>query len=229
MFPNNKGRKPVVTRKSSLLFWVASCIGTTIHSFSLGGPGTSSSVLFPPVVRYGVPIPSVNLLNKQGLLVTVPLRTVSYRFNDVKGRKMSRRLSSREGADDWTDKEDAANNTPKGIDLNENPALYRVRISRRTGIEWGTDLSFAFVYVRELEPGGAADLTGKVQKGDQICELRPVMALDTTDETLSAPRNLIGSTFDTGTCFSSICFLFQNKFMPSSHILSFNTSYTKKS
>jgi len=142
---------------------------------------------------------------------------------------MSRRLSSREGADDWTDKEDAANNTPKGIDLNENPALYRVRISRRTGIEWGTDLSFAFVYVRELEPGGAADLTGKVQKGDQICELRPVMALDTTDETLSAPINLIGSTFDTGTCFSSICFLFQNKFMPSSHILSFNTSYTKKS
>jgi hypothetical protein len=78
------------------------------------------------------------------------------------------------------------------------------------------------VYVRELEPGGAADLTGKVQKGNQICELRPVMAL-------SAPRNLIGSTFDTGTCFSSICFLFQNKFMPSSHILSFNTSYTKKS
>ena len=85
------------------------------------------------------------------------------------------------------------------------------------------------MYVRELEPGGAADLTGKVQKGDQICKLCPVMALDTTDETLSAPRNLIGSTFDTGTCFSSICFLFQNKFMPSSHILSFNTSYTKKS
>ena len=140
---------------------------TMIHFSSLGGPGTSSSVLFPSVVRYGVPIPSV------GLLVTVPLHNVSYHFNDVKERRMSRRSSSREGADDWTDKDDAANNTPKGIDLNENPALYRVWISRRTGIEWGTDLLFAFVYVRELEPGGAADLTGKVQKGDQICVLRP--------------------------------------------------------
>ena len=144
MFPNNKGRKPVVTRKSSLLFWVASCIGTTIHSFSLGGPGTSSSVLFPPVVRYGVPIPSVNLLNKQGLLVAVPLRTVSYRFNDVKGRKMSRRLSSREGADDWTDKEDAANNTPKGIDMNENiqgfPLQYDISLTEQGRI--GAFLNF---------------------------------------------------------------------------------------
>ena len=93
---------------------------TMIHSFSLGGPGTSSSVLFPSVVRYGVPIPSV------GLLVTVPLHNVSYHFNDVKERRMSRRSSSREGADDWTDKEDADNNIPKGNDLNENPALYRV-------------------------------------------------------------------------------------------------------
>jgi hypothetical protein len=80
------------------------------------------------------------------------------------------------------------------------------------------------VYVRELERGGAVDLTGKVQKGDQICELRPAVALDNTDDILSAPINLTGSTFDTGMCVSSICFLFQNKFMPSSHILSFNTS-----
>jgi len=90
-----------------------------------------------------------------------------------------------------------------GIDLNDNPALYRVRIPRATGIEWGTDLSFAFVYVRGVEPGGAADLTGQVKKGDQICELRPVGK----DPESCQPINLIGASFDTGTCHQ-VNFLF---------------------
>ena len=82
---------------------------------------------------------------------------------------------------------------PAGIDLNDNPALYRIRIPRTTGIEWGTDLSFAFVYVRGLEPAGAADLTGQVKRGDQICEMRPVVkGLES-----GQPINLIGASFDT--------------------------------
>lgn len=190
--------------KVSFLFWVISYIGTTIHSFSFGGPSTSA--LFPSVVSNGFPFQSGNVPSKQGL-EAVPVRCIAHRSNRIKERRTFRRASSREYADDRTDKDDPANNSPKGIDLNEHPALYRVRISRRTGIEWGTDLSFAFVYVRELEPGGAADLTGKVKKGDQICELRPVRALDNTDDVLRAPTNLIGATFDTGRCFTSLLFL----------------------
>ena len=34
------------------------------------------------------------------------------------------------------------------IDVSIDERLYRVRISRAPGIEWGTDLSFSFVYVR---------------------------------------------------------------------------------
>ena len=93
----------------------------------------------------------------------------------------------------------------QGIDLSDHPDLYRVRISRRTGIEWGTDLSFAFVYVRQLEPAGSAELTGKIQKGDQICELRPVA----DDNKISKPINLIGASFDNGAydAFASIIYL----------------------
>lgn len=46
--------------------------------------------------------------------------------------------------------------------------LYSVRISRVTGIEWGTDLSFSWVYVRDLQPGGVADTCGEISKGDQV-------------------------------------------------------------
>lgn len=74
------------------------------------------------------------------------------------------------------------------IDLSLDERLYRVRISRATGIEWGTDLSFAFVYVRAMEPGGAADLSGVIAKGDQLCECRPVSSGTAT--------NLMGAPFD---------------------------------
>jgi hypothetical protein len=57
---------------------------------------------------------------------------------------MSRRSSSREGADDWTDKEDAANNTPKGIDMNENiqgfPLQYDISLTEQGRI--GAFLNF---------------------------------------------------------------------------------------
>lgn len=76
-----------------------------------------------------------------------------------------------------------------GIDITEDDRLYRIRLSRATGIEWGTDLSFSFVYVREMEPGGAAQMSGMISKGDQICELRPV-----EDGGVVIP--LIGAPFD---------------------------------
>ena len=74
------------------------------------------------------------------------------------------------------------------IDLSLDDRLYRVRISRATGIEWGTDLSFRFVYVRALEPAGAADLLGVISKGDQLCECRIKSGTEAT--------NFMGASFD---------------------------------
>ena len=45
-------------------------------------------------------------------------------------------------------------NDDEAIDISLDERLSRVRLSRATGIEWGTDLSFSFVYVRALEPAG---------------------------------------------------------------------------
>jgi ferredoxin len=50
-----------------------------------------------------------------------------------------------------------------------DPRLYTALLSRATGIEWGTDLSFRWVYVRSLEPDGSAAMSGLVSKGDQVC------------------------------------------------------------
>ncbi|KAL7529667.1 hypothetical protein ACHAXR_003087 [Thalassiosira sp. AJA248-18] len=75
------------------------------------------------------------------------------------------------------------------IDVDTDPRLRRIRLSRALGIDWGTDLSFSFVYVRDLEPSGAASISGAVEIGDQICELRPVVE---NGEAI----NLIGAPFD---------------------------------
>ncbi|KAL7532731.1 hypothetical protein ACHAWF_004224, partial [Thalassiosira exigua] len=94
-------------------------------------------------------------------------------------RSRSTSLSAAEGDDGSVDP----------IDVAADPRLRRVRLSRALGVDWGTDLSFSFVYVRDLEPSGAASLSGEVEPGDQICELTPV-AED------AEPANLIGAPFD---------------------------------
>ena len=77
------------------------------------------------------------------------------------------------------------------IDVSSDPRLRRVRLSRALGIDWGTDLSFSFVYVRGMEPSGSASLSGAVEPMDQICEMRPVRS-----KAGDAPVNLLGASFD---------------------------------
>lgn len=76
------------------------------------------------------------------------------------------------------------------IDITQDDRLYRIRIPRAPGIEWGTDLSFSFVYVRAMEPAGPASLSNIIELGDQICELKAV------DEEGSTVVPLIGASFD---------------------------------
>ena len=83
----------------------------------------------------------------------------------------------------------SATPSQEGIDVDSNDRLYRISLSRATGIEWGTDLSFSFVYVRGMDPSGAAALSGAIRVGDQLCELRPV-------KDGAAPVNLVGAAFD---------------------------------
>ena len=60
---------------------------------------------------------------------------------------------------------------------------------------WGTDLSFSFVYVRGIDPSGAAALSGAVAINDQLCEVTPFHSNSSDDET-TQPINLIGAPFD---------------------------------
>ena len=93
------------------------------------------------------------------------------------------------------DDDDAAAPAEEQIDLGIDDRLYRIRLSRATGIEWGTDLSFSFVYVRAMDPAGEAAMTRHIEVGDQLCELRAVME-DTTDDDSPAVVNLVGAPFD---------------------------------
>ncbi|KAL7581371.1 hypothetical protein ACA910_021963 [Epithemia clementina (nom. ined.)] len=89
---------------------------------------------------------------------------------------------------------DKSPSTAPGIDIEFDTRLYRVRLSRAVGIEWGTDLSFSFVYVRALDPTGDAAMSKQVEVGDQLCELRPVS--DDGDADGTGPVNLVGAPFD---------------------------------
>lgn len=77
----------------------------------------------------------------------------------------------------------------EGIDVDSDDRLYRISLSRATGIEWGTDLSFSFVNVRGMDPSGAAAMSGAIKVGDQLCELRAV-------QDGAVPVNLVGAAFD---------------------------------
>jgi ferredoxin len=89
--------------------------------------------------------------------------------------------------------EEEAPTTP--IDVSIDDRLYRIRLPRAPGIEWGTDLSFAFVSIRDMEPAGPASLSGQVSKGDQLCELIPVTDKDSKTND-NPPINLMGAPFD---------------------------------
>jgi len=96
-------------------------------------------------------------------------------------------LPSRRSSTTLRMSEDAPNDGR--IDLSLDDRLYRIRLPRAPGVDWGTDLSFSFVYVRDLDPTGAAAFSGKVEKGDQLCELIPV-------QEGGQPLNLMGASFD---------------------------------
>ena len=106
-------------------------------------------------------------------------------------RSFSLRLAK--GDDEEAGEGSEGNKDDNSIDVASDSRLYRLRLSRAPGIEWGTDLSFSFVYVREMDPTGDAAMSNQVQKGDQLCEVTPIKA-DSGER--GQPINLVGAPFD---------------------------------
>ena len=132
---------------------------------------------------------------------TVPLRMKFSAFTCGFDLRSTTRLFS---TPDSSDSDDSTNpsqdDPPQPIDVSIDPRFTRVRLSRALGIDWGTDLSFSFVYVRSMDPSGAAYLSKQVQVGDQLCELIPVLEEEEKDNDQSSPPllpiNLLGAPFD---------------------------------
>jgi ferredoxin len=82
----------------------------------------------------------------------------------------------------------------EAIDLTLDPRLFKIRLPRAAGIEWGSDLSFSFVYVRGMDPSGAAAFSGLIEPGDHLCEIQAVAPIDSTDPTF--PNSVLGAPFD---------------------------------
>lgn len=140
----------------------------TIHSFTLLNAGTTSTSSKQTTV-----------LPRSVLLPQLP-QTLIQTKNRIDPLYMSESESN--------DGEDQANDDR--IDVSSDPRLYRILLPRATGIEWGTDLSFSFVYVRDMEPGAPAFNSNLIDVGDQICEFRAYG----DDEAQVIP--LIGASFD---------------------------------
>jgi ferredoxin len=108
-----------------------------------------------------------------------------------------------QSADAETESETKSKADDGRIDVSVDERLYRTRLSRAPGIDWGTDLSFSFVYVREMDPSGEASLMGMVNKNDQLCEIMPVVY--DSDAPRPEPVNLLGASFDfVMTAFASL-------------------------
>ena len=109
-------------------------------------------------------------------------------FTTAPSRLFSSSESDQQPSGDQNDGSD------ESIDVSLDNRLYKVRLSRAPGIDWGTDLSFSFVYVRGMDPSGEAAMSGRIRIGDQLCELTPINR--ETGEPHAPPINLLGAPFD---------------------------------
>jgi len=63
---------------------------------------------------------------------------------------------------------------PRGRPVAKDDRIYSVNIDRRTGIDFGCDLSLCWPYVLALVPGGAAELCAEISVGDQLLGINGV-------------------------------------------------------
>jgi len=84
-----------------------------------------------------------------------------------------------------------------------NGTVFTLDMSKRAGISWGSDISFRWIYVLDLEPTGEAAQTGVIQKGDYIIQLGDVSTIgqdfDFVLTTLAKAESRSNYTFFRGT------------------------------
>lgn len=99
----------------------------------------------------------LNVVSLCGFRHYFPLKLV----NPVKTMKLSP-YSLFNTKKNW-DLPNEINNNKEGGGL-----VYGVEMSRSAGISWGSDISFRWIYVLDLDPNGEASSTGLIKKGDYI-------------------------------------------------------------
>ena len=88
-------------------------------------------------------------------------------------------------------------------EVSNKDSVYEVELPKRAGIDWGSDISFRWVYVLNLDPQGEAYKSGLVQKGDYIVGIGNVSTIaqdfDFVLTTLTKyPENRLNYTFFRG-------------------------------
>lgn len=71
---------------------------------------------------------------------------------------------------DWSPPKESSSGTMYTKTEN-NGTVFSLEMSKRAGISWGSDISFRWIYVLDVEPTGEAAQTGVIQKGDYIIQL----------------------------------------------------------
>lgn len=57
-------------------------------------------------------------------------------------------------------------------DSTQQGITYTVELPKASGISWGSDLSFRWIYVQDVDPQGEAMKTGMVRKGELMIEMK---------------------------------------------------------
>ena len=80
---------------------------------------------------------------------------------------------------DWSPPKEANDLPPSftSTTTETNGTVFTLEMSKRSGISWGSDISFRWIYVLDLEPTGEAAQSGVIQKGDYVIQLGEVSTI----------------------------------------------------
>ena len=77
-----------------------------------------------------------------------------------------------------------------------NGVSFEIELPKRAGISWGSDLSFSWVYVLDVEPTGEAAASGMVRKGDYIIGMGNTSCIGKDFDFVLSTYNSQPSTFN---------------------------------
>ena len=99
------------------------------------------------------------------LCAVILLNSDSYSFRHGRAvlRKSALRHSNR-----WEPPSSTTDGISNSVDddSTQQGITYTVELPKASGISWGSDLSFRWIYVQDIDPQGEAMKTGMVRKGD---------------------------------------------------------------